>query len=56
MDISSPDTSSDRITVSDMDTYSQVLNNNIDSSCALFDVNSSSVDCDSLMKRFMVLP
>jgi len=42
---------SDCVTVSDIDTSSQVLNNNIDSSCVSFDVNSSSVDCDSLMKK-----
>jgi len=44
-------TSSDSVTVSDVDTSSQVPNNNIDSNCASFDVNSFPVDCDSLMKK-----
>jgi len=42
---------SDSVPVSDMDTSSQVPNNNIDSNCVSFDANSSPVDCDSLMKR-----
>ena len=38
---------SDHVAVSDVEISSQVLNNNnIDSICASFDVNSSSVDCD----------
>jgi len=42
---------SDSVTVSDVDTSSQVLNHNIDSNCTSFNANSFPVDCDSLMKK-----
>jgi len=42
---------SDSNAVLDVDTSSQVPNNNIVSNCASFDANCSPVDCDSLMKK-----
>jgi len=42
---------SDSVVVLDVDTSSQVSNNNIISNCASFDANCSPVDCDSLMKK-----